>query len=237
MLKQSDVIVGSAYLQTGPIAWEQGNEADSWQVHPAALRQLELPRLTHCDCEQWLSELGHEDRELVDLLYEETEGVPARIEALLAQEDFLNILSNSRVFSQTEPLSQFSAKQRRWLHAAAMQAKCSRETLQMLIGKVEIQDAIDWFDQELQLWDRVHKTAKSVEDWSIRLKPALREEVLQQAKDVSPYVMKVMWIKLSCCDSCISKFHHVTTVIFSAAYHLSNLFPIRYSTRSLVAEE
>lgn len=185
-LKQSTVIAGSSYIQTGLFAWDQGDEADSWQVHPAALRQIELLQLTYDDCQQWLSELGHSDRDLVDELYEDTEGIPARIEAVLAQENFLSTLSNSRSMGRTEPLSQFSAKQRRWLHAAAMQTQCSRETLQILIGKGEAQDAIDWLQQDPQLADRFHPSVKGTDEWNIRLNPKLREEILQQAKKRKP---------------------------------------------------
>jgi hypothetical protein len=150
------------------------------------LRQIELLQLTYGDCQQWLSELGHSDRDLVDELYEDTEGIPARIEAVLAQENFLSTLSNSRSMGRTEPLSQFSAKQRRWLHAAAMQTQCSREILQILIGKGEAQDAIDWLQQDPQLADRFHPSVKGTDEWNIRLNPKLREEILQQAKKRKP---------------------------------------------------
>lgn len=186
LLKQSTVISGSAYLQTGPLAWEQADEADSWKVHPAALRQLELLRLSFCDCQQWLSELGYLDRDLVESLYEETEGVPAQIKAVLAQENFLSRLSNSSTLGRMEPLSQFSPRQRRWLHAAAMQVECSREALQILIGKAETQDAIDWFQQDPKLSDRTHKSVKSADEWSIRLNSTLRKEILNLAKKRKP---------------------------------------------------
>lgn len=185
-LKQSTVIQGSVYLQTGTLAWEQGDLADSWQVHPAALRQIELLRLSYSDCQEWLSEQGHTDRDLVDLLYEETEGVPARIKALLAQDDFMGTLTNLRQSRHADSLAQFSAKQRRWLHAAAMQAQCSREALQLLIGKGEAQDAIDWLQQDPTLIDRAYQTAKSTDEWSIRLNPKLRADVLHQAKKRKP---------------------------------------------------
>lgn len=186
LLKQSKVIAGSAYLQTGLFAWDQGDEANSWQVHPAALRQIELLRLTYSDCQQWLSELGHSDRELVDVLYEDTEGVPARVEAALAQENFLSSLSSARDLGCSEPLSQFSAKQRRWLHAAAMQSQCSLESLQILIGKEEAQDAIDWLQQDPQLTDKGHPSAKSTDEWNIRLHSKLREEILEHARKSKP---------------------------------------------------
>lgn len=184
-LKQSAVIAGSAYLLTGQLAWEQGELADSWQVHPAAFRQFELQRLAYSDCLMWMSELGYSDRDLVDVVYEETEGVPARIAALLGQEDFLSTV-NSRSRGRTEPLSQFSAKQRRWLHAAAMQVPCSREALQLLMGKGEAQDAIEWLRSDAKLLDQVPNSDKAAEGVRIRLKPELRETVLHEAKKRKP---------------------------------------------------
>ena len=186
LLKQSTVIAGSAYLQTGLFAWDKGDEANSWQVHPAALRQIELLQLTYSDCQQWMSELGHSDRELVDVLYEDTEGVPARIAAALAQENFLSSLSSDRDLGCSELLSQFSAKQRRWLHAAAMQSQCSLEGLQILIGKEEAQDAIDWLQQDPKLADLFHSSVKCIDEWNVRLHPKLREEILQHAKKNKP---------------------------------------------------
>lgn len=185
-LKQSAVIAGSAYLLTGQLAWEQGELADSWQVHPAAFRQFELLRLAYSDCLMWMSELGYSDRDLVDVVYEETEGVPARIAALLGQEDFLSTVSNSRIRGRPEPLSQFSAKQRRWLHAAAMQVPCSREAMQLLIGKGEAQDALEWLRSDPKLLELVPESDKAAEGLWIRLKPELREIVLHEAKKRKP---------------------------------------------------
>lgn len=185
-LKRSSVITGSVYLQTGTLAWEQGNLADSWQVHPAALRQFELFRLSYSDCQEWLCEMGHTDRDIVDVLYEETEGVPARIEALLVHDDFMAALKKLRHSGRLDALAQFSAKQRRWLHAAAMQAHCSREALQLLIGKTEAQDAMDWLQQDSKLIDGSYGAAESADEWSIRLNPTLREEILHQAKKRKP---------------------------------------------------
>ena len=186
LLKQSAAIAGSVYIQTGRFAWDKGDEADNWQVHPAALRHIELSRLTYSDCQQWLSELGHTDRDLVDVLYEDTEGVPARIVAVLAQENFPSTLSTSRALERADTLSQYSAKQRRWLHAAAMQPRCSREALQILIGKGEAQDAFNWLQQDSQLTDKDNKSVKSTDEWNIRLDPKLREEILMQAKKRKP---------------------------------------------------
>lgn len=170
-----------AYILTGQKTWGGGGQADYWQVPPRALRQYALTPLARHECEQWLlATVG--DLKLLDVLIEETEGVPLRIKALLEDPSFLEAKLNRK--DGEDPLGAYTAQQRRWLHASSMSKKISLEAMQVLLGKQEGQAAFDWLRFHGQLLDGSVAGVEGME--VIALSPALRELVLNQSVSKLP---------------------------------------------------
>lgn len=139
----------SAFILTGRQSWQDGGQGDYWEAHPGAFAQHYLGPLSRQDCEQWLNGAGR-NVSLVDVLYEETEGYPARIEEALREKDWLE-KRMEKPADPDDPLSYFTAQQRRWLHAAAMNRAVSLETLQVLLGRVEGTQAFGWLSRHIEL--------------------------------------------------------------------------------------
>lgn len=136
------MLPASSFLLTAKESWEVGGLADYWQAHPASFMQRELGPISRTHCIAWLESLGL-DPALVDVLLEETEGLPGRISRMLERPELLEIRarSNSVADSWMAPLG---ARERRWLHAAAMVERLSEETLQVLLGQAEATEAFIW---------------------------------------------------------------------------------------------
>jgi len=146
-LSSSEGIPRSAIILTGREPWELGSQADYWEAHPKAFTQLELGPLPRHVCQQWLDRRGLRAG-LLDLLFEETEGFPGRIqEALLDVEQLKERhLSN---FNPDDPLAEYTAQQRRWLHALAMLPRVNLEAIQVLLGRVEGLQAFGWASRNI----------------------------------------------------------------------------------------
>ena len=137
-----------AYILTGMNSWQSGNQADYWKAHPGALSQCWLPPLMRHECEDWLLAVGRRP-DLLDVLIEETEGVPRRIEAALRNVDFLE--QKFKLKDDASPLGHFTAQERRWLHAAAMSTAITQEALQVLLGRQEGLAALSWLERRIDL--------------------------------------------------------------------------------------
>jgi len=162
-----------AYILTGMNSWQSGNQADYWKAHPGALIQCLLPPLTRHECKDWLlAEGGRPD--LLDVLIEETEGVPRRVEAALRNVDLLE--DKFKLKDDSSPLGHFTAQERRWLHAAAMSTAITQEALQVLLGRKEGLTALSWLGRRIDLC----RTVPSGDGLSVALDASIRELVISQ---------------------------------------------------------
>lgn len=141
-LQREEGVPRLSFLLTGRQSWEVGGQADYWEAHPGAFSQHYVGPLSRVECEEWLKAEGLR-MSLVDILYEETEGNPARIVHALKDKAGLE-KRKDQPGNPGDPLSFFTAKERRWLHAAAMIRAVNLEMLQVLLGKMEGTQAFGW---------------------------------------------------------------------------------------------
>lgn len=180
-LERLDHLPECAYILTGRNSWEGGGQADYWKAHPGALRQYLLTPLVRHECEEWLVASGQRP-ELLDVLVEETEGVPRRIEAALRDSQYLE--AKSKLKDKDTALGKFSAKERRWLHAGAMSENISLEALQVLLGRLEGGIAFDWLAGHGDLCTTI--PASDGSGSLVTLRATVRDLVLSQAQAKIP---------------------------------------------------
>lgn len=170
----------TAFLFTGERPWEKCEFADYWEVAPGNFYGYQMNPLGIEDSKEWLLSAGL-STDLLEVLIEETEGNPARVAALISEPDRLKALHlEGNLDGQ---LSMFSAKQRRWLHAASMREIISRESLEIILGREEAAHAFAWLRQNLnycQIWARQDGTEL------LKIDPELRKEILRLALDKIP---------------------------------------------------
>ncbi|MEX0322887.1 MAG: AAA family ATPase [Puniceicoccaceae bacterium] len=147
-LEQDPGIPPMSFILTGSLPWDVSGQADYWQAHPGAFHQFQLDPLSRQECEEWLR--AHRVQiSLLDTIYEETEGYPARINQVINDKNYLEQRKSAAAESDN-PLSQFSAQERRWLHAASMQKGLTLEALQLLLGRIEGTQAFGWLSRHIE---------------------------------------------------------------------------------------
>lgn len=179
------------YLLSGQKSWEDGKQADYWMLPPAAFAQSAIRPLERSACIEWLKSLSREP-EGVDELLDATDGLPGRI---------AQILHNGKQFEPnggTEHdglLSALPARQRRWLHAAALLEPISPEGLCVLLGREEGNLAFTWLYGEANLpglkafvlSGKEHVslsdgTRKAIVDFASRMRPVRHRDFLDRMR-------------------------------------------------------
>lgn len=179
-IKSSSGLFGSAFLFTGERPWDECEFADYWEVSPGSLMEYRLDPLSPGDCKQWLLSAGLSE-ELLEVLIEETEGSPGRVASLIAQPEKLRALHLEG--NLDGHLGDYTAKQRRWLHAASMKEVVSLELFEIILGRVEAGSAMDWLRQNsniCQVWQRQDGMIM------IKLDSDLRGRILELAAEKIP---------------------------------------------------
>lgn len=146
-LEKNPGIPPMSVILTGRQPWEASGQADYWKTDVGALKQFALGPLSRQDCEDWLRSEGIQ-LSLLDLVYEETEGNPGRIKQVLSDKNNLEQRLRSGG-DNSNPLSRFSAQERRWLHAASMEEGLTLEALQLILGRVEGTQAFGWLSRHI----------------------------------------------------------------------------------------
>jgi hypothetical protein len=80
-------------------------------------------------------------------------------------------------------LGQFSAKQRRWLHAASMRASLPYEAFELMLGRAEARQALIWLRSQAQIC-RVKTGSDGIQ--RIEIEDGLRTRILELASDKIP---------------------------------------------------
>ncbi|MBC2594989.1 hypothetical protein H5P28_12045 [Ruficoccus amylovorans] len=145
-LNQNVELPPQVYLLSGMESWEEGKQADPWMLPPAAFTQSPIQPLGREACAEWLMACGR-PVENADHLLEETDGMPGRIAELL-NGSFTPDISTE---DTTDNWDRLSARQRRWLHAAALLEPVSLEGLSVILGRTEGSSAFDWLYRKAAL--------------------------------------------------------------------------------------
>ena len=176
----ADGLPGCAYLFTGTQSWDHSRFVDSWNVRPGSLKDYRLSPLTPKDCKRWLDSIGVQE-DCLDVLLEETEGIPGRIVEFLEQPDALELLRHG--VPEDGVLAQFDAKERGWLHAASMQAQMSIESFELLLGREEASDALAWmrgYPKICRFWQSGGGSG------TLRINSEIRSQILSRARKKIP---------------------------------------------------
>jgi len=215
----------SCILLTGRQSWEEGEQADYWESHPGSFKQMLLGPLDRFACEEWLQAAG-KPLSLVDILLEESEGVPGRIQRILTFDRYLEKKRDEP--AQAEGLlSGYDARQRRWLHAAAMSRLVHRELLQVLLGRIDAEKAFQWLrDQETLCW-RDSRAGEEV----LALKESARDEIIRRVTSKVPARHREFLEKANVLTQVISKVDS-----FEKREYLRHLTPIQPFNRELIRE-
>lgn len=165
----------TSILLTGEDSWEVGSQADYWRAHPGSFSQLEIGPLARGDCLRWL-EAEKVNPEWVDIILEETEALPGRIQKLLLDRKSLEIrVKEANVGKDwTIPLG---PRERRWLHAAAMAERTTLESMQVLLGHEDAKEALHWLMHVCPL-DSIRK-GKFEGEQCVFLSAQAREQILK----------------------------------------------------------
>lgn len=168
------------FLLTGRQPWEVGGQADYWDSYPGAFSQLYVGPMNRHDCEAWLLAANVNVRYL-DVVFEETEGLPGRIKKLLEKPEQIKALAESR--DPNDPLSAYTAQQRRWLHAGAMTRVITLEALQLLLGRQEGLQAFGWLSRN---GDLCNVDGHDDASYRLVLHEAVRDEVIRKVSAKLP---------------------------------------------------
>ncbi|MCZ6672802.1 MAG: hypothetical protein O7C75_07675, partial [Verrucomicrobia bacterium] len=131
-----------SFLLTDQDSWETGGQKDYWQKNPVTFFNYEVPPLDQASCLQWLTEAGHPSS-LIDFLMEDSEGMPLQVKELIETPGLLEKKVGEMSESKDLP-HPVNARERRWLHAAAMADFVSEESLLLLLGQDEGREALEW---------------------------------------------------------------------------------------------
>lgn len=163
------------FLLTGYEPWEIGGQSDYWRMHPRAFFQRRLNSISRKACSEWLKAADC-PLEWIDLLIEKTEGMPGKISALLQDSKVLN------EWMMEDPLNDamgrpVNARQRRWLHAAAMAEFITEEMLAVMVGGDEAKHAFKWLLED-RPFDGLSPQLSTVPP-RILISPYLREKIIR----------------------------------------------------------
>ena len=180
LVRSDEGLPDCAYLFTGKKSWEACGFADYWEVTPGSLHEYGLEPLAPADCRQWLKFAGLKE-DLLEILIEETEGVPGMIAPLLEEPDRLKALGAEG--AEKGELGEYSAKQRRWLHAAGMRAALPVEAFELMLGRPEARQALAWLQDQPQIC-RVKTGSDGIR--RIEVEAGLRSLILKLAAEKIP---------------------------------------------------
>lgn len=172
-----------AFLFTSHQPWDHCSFIDYWDLPPGVLKEYQLEPMTSEECALWLSYRGFGE-EYLETLIEETEGVPGRIETLLHDPERLKKLYEGAEL--VGPLARFTARERRWLHAASMMERISYESFQLLLGAQEAEAASDWLMQRSDICRVELEMIDGGRAGSISLSEELRMLILHSSKKKIP---------------------------------------------------
>lgn len=179
-MQSAEGLPGQSLLLTGRQSWQEGEQGDYWQAPPGSFHQMGLSPLDRHACEQWLAAMG-EDVGMVDLLLERTDGFPGRIERVLAVRKWWEQVQAE---AETGVLAGYSARERRWLHAAAMARTVTVEMLQIMLGRKEAGEAYGWLREQAGIgwWEAARDEAGE----RLHLREEVRDEIIRQVSSRVP---------------------------------------------------
>ncbi len=170
------------FLLTGKDSWDAGGQKDYWQKNPGTFFNLEVSPLDRESCLVWLSDAGFTTA-LIDCLMEESEGLPGKIRHLLEHPGLLEERANNKEESKDFPYS-VNARQRRWLHAAAMSEFVSEESLLLLLGQEDGRVALDWLESSAPM--ELVTVNQMAGDMHIHVRSPFREQVIERCLEKVP---------------------------------------------------
>ena len=170
------------FLLTGLKNWREADLEAYWEIPKEARFGIEIGPLSRASCIEWLEAEGV-PADWVDVLLELTEGIPASIQKWLRDRGQLEQMVMKEDINY-EFHVYLSAKERRWVHAAAMAERVSRESLQVLLGREESESAFAWLSEECPV-DEI-RGVKSGGQEAIILKNSFRGRVLKYASGQTP---------------------------------------------------
>lgn len=179
-LKSIEALPGCAYLFTAERSWDECSFADYWELSSGSLKQYHMNALSPADCKEWLQQAGIKE-DYLEILVEETEGIPAKIAPLIEQPQLLESLNQS--LEHDSPLRAFNAKERRWLHAASMQDRVTLEAFELLLGRTEAAEALVWLKKHPKVCQVQTAASGSL---VIQMDAKIRSTILQRAKTKIP---------------------------------------------------
>ena len=170
------------FLLTGLKNWREADLEAYWEIPKEARFGIEIGPLSRASCIEWLEAEGV-PADWVDVLLELTEGIPASIQKWLRDRGQLEQMVMKEDINY-EFHVYLSAKERRWVHAAAIAERVSRESLQVLLGREESESAFAWLSEECPV-DEI-RGVKSGGQEAIILKNSFRGRVLKYASGQTP---------------------------------------------------
>ncbi len=170
------------FLLTGRNSWQEGDLGSYWDIPGEACFGVEIGPLSRASCIEWLEAEGM-PTDWVDVVLELTEGIPGSVEKLLRDSGQLEqVVMKEDINTEFEVY--LSARERRWVHAAAMAERMSRESLQVLLGREESESAFTWLYEGCPVDEVRSLKAKGKE--AIVLKNSFRGKVLKYAAGHTP---------------------------------------------------
>lgn len=164
------------FLLTGKDSWDTGGQKDYWQKNPGTFFNLQVAPLDRDSCLEWLEDAGFAST-YIDCLMEESEGKPGMIRHILETPGLLESKASADEEDQEFPFA-VNARQRRWLHAAAMSEFVSEESLLLLLGVEEGQKALHWLESTAPV--ELVTVNQMAGDKHIHLRSPYREKVLNR---------------------------------------------------------
>lgn len=116
----------------------------------------------------------------MDLLLEQTDGFPGRIQRTLAIRKWWEQADREK----EGPLAVYSAQQRRWLHAASMARTVNEEILQVLLGRREAEEAFAWLAKQDTIGWR--EPARDESGERLHLHEEVRDAIIRQVSSRVP---------------------------------------------------
>ena len=172
-----DGLPAPSFLLTDQDSWETGGQKDYWQKNPGTYFDMEIPPMDQESCLEWLTDAGHSPS-FIDLVMEDSEGMPERVQKLIETPGLIEEKAEESAGSEEDPVQKVSARERRWLHAAAIADYVPEDSLLLLLGAKEGRDALRWLGSRAQI-DGISFVVMGGEN-HIHLRPEFREEILAQ---------------------------------------------------------
>lgn len=162
-------------------AWGGGGQSDYFEFPLGRIQTCQLTALGRSSCMKWLV-AERIKPELIDDVMEWTDGVPGRILELLADRSQLQQLEK-KLREESNGSAVVTARQRRWLHAAALLDVVDSEGLMLLLGGGEGREAFVWFTVQQPEGVRV---VGEGEQRQVKLSSSLRARVLEESSRLFP---------------------------------------------------